>query len=103
MQYNTNDQNPNEITNLLQTTSSYKEKVYLKSFQIVRLVGLGSFGKIYLVRKIDDGRFYAMKILKKRNLVVKKHLKYALTEMNILKTCNHPFIIKIHYSFQVLF
>jgi len=78
-----------------------KETVNFKSFEILKLVGIGSFGKIFLVKKKDDGKFYAMKVLKKRNLVVKKHLKYALTEMNILKSCDHPFIIKIYYSFQV--
>ena len=80
---------------------TFQEKVNFNSFEILRLVGIGSFGKIFLVKKKNDNKLYAMKVLKKRNLVVKKHLKYALTEMNILKTCNHPFIIKIYYSFQV--
>lgn len=92
-----------EMPNLLENPNFNAEKVHFKSFEILRLVGIGSFGKIFLVKKKDDGKLYAMKVLKKRNLVVKKHLKYALTEMNILKTCEHPFIIKIYYSFQVSF
>ena len=95
--YATNDQ---ELEFYLENPS-FKEKVNFKSFEILRMVGIGSFGKIFLVKKKDDGKLYAMKVLKKRNLVVKKHLRYALTEMNILKTCNHPFIVKIYYSFQV--
>lgn len=78
------------------------EKVNFDSFELLKLIGTGSFGKIFLVKKKDDGQLFAMKVLKKRNLVTKKHLKYALTEVNILKTCDNPFIIKIHYSFQVI-
>ena len=93
----------NEIEVYCYDSPNSKERVSFKSFEIIRLVGIGSFGKIFLVRKRDDGKLFAMKVLKKRNLVVKKHLRYALTEMNILKSCDHPFIIKIYYSFQVFF
>ena len=41
-----------------------------------------------------------MKVLKKAELYRNKHLKYAITECNILKHADHPFIIKMHFSFQ---
>jgi serum/glucocorticoid-regulated kinase 2 len=41
-----------------------------------------------------------MKVLKKAFLYRNKHLKYAITECNILKHAKHPFVIKMHYSFQ---
>lgn len=41
-----------------------------------------------------------MKVLKKAFLYKNKHLKYAITECNILKQADHPFVIKMHYSFQ---
>ena len=31
---------------------------------------------------------------------MKRKLKYAISEVNILKSINHPFILKIHYAFQ---
>lgn len=40
-----------------------------------------------------------MKVLKKAELYRNKHLKYAITECNILKHADHPFIIKMHFSF----
>src|SRR5688572_21416961 len=43
-----------------------------------------------------------MKVLKKKNLILKNHLRYAITEANVLKTTNHPFILGLHYSFQVI-
>ena len=41
-----------------------------------------------------------MKVLKKSFLVKNNHLKYAISEANILKRAMHPFVLKMHYSFQ---
>ncbi|CAI2381728.1 unnamed protein product [Moneuplotes crassus] len=71
-----------------------------KSFKILDILGQGTFGKVFKVEKIDDGKIYAMKVLKKSVLARNKHLKYAITECNVLKRADHPFIIKLHYSFQ---
>lgn len=40
-------------------------KVDLKDFQIRSVIGRGSFGKVFLVQKIQDGKVYAMKSLRK--------------------------------------
>ena len=40
-----------------------------------------------------------MKALYKKRLILKEKLKYAVSEANILKAINHPFCIKLHYSF----
>ena len=76
-------------------------KVKFDSFTMIKLLGSGSFGKVFLVRKKGEGELFAMKVLKKRDLIIKKKLRYAITETKILKSCNHPFILQIHYSFQV--
>jgi len=55
------------------------------------------------VKKVDDGKIYAMKALRKRNLILKNQLRYAVTEANVLKSTNHPFILALHYAFQVFF
>ena len=54
------------------------------------------------VKKKDDGKIFAMKALRKRTLMLKKQMKYAISEANILKNSDHPFILKLHYCFQVL-
>mmetsp|Transcript_23354 Transcript_23354/g.23286 ORF Transcript_23354/g.23286 Transcript_23354/m.23286 type:complete len:409 (+) Transcript_23354:162-1388(+) len=51
-----------------------------KSFKILDVLGQGTFGKVFKVEKIDDGKIYAMKVLKKSVLARNKHLKYAITE-----------------------
>jgi len=77
------------------------EKIGFKSFHILKILGAGSFGKVYLVKKKQDEKIFAMKALKKRDLIIKKQLRYAVTEVNVLKRCNHPFVLTLHYAFQV--
>ena len=44
-----------------------------------------------------------MKALKKRTLIMKKQLRYAISEANVLKMSNNPFVLALHYAFQVTF
>ena len=69
-------------------------------FEILRLIGNGSFGKVFLARHQRSQELFALKVLNKKKLNAKKQLKYAVGEANILKKVDHPFVIKLHYSFQ---
>ena len=70
------------------------------SFEILELIGSGSFGKVFKVKLKGTDKIFAMKVLNKSYLLKKKLLRYAITECNILKQSDCPFIIKLHYSFQ---
>jgi p90 ribosomal S6 kinase len=64
------------------------------------VLGEGSFGKVFLVRKIttpDAGALYAMKVLKKATLKVRDRERTKM-ERNILANINHPFIVGLHYG-----
>ena len=79
------------------------EKPNTSQFELLRVLGQGSFGKVFLVRKIygkDAGGLYAMKVLKKATLKVRDRVRTKL-ERNILADVNHPFIVKLQYAFQV--
>ena len=44
-----------------------------------------------------------MKALKKKELIQKRQLIYAVTEANVLKKSSHQFIVQLYYSFQVFY
>ena len=75
-------------------------KVSIDSFELIRVIGKGSFGKVTLVRKKSDDKLYAMKVLSKPNIVKRKQVEHTRTERRILGTISHPFIVKLHYAFQ---
>jgi len=78
------------------------EKANVNQFELLRVLGQGSFGKVFLVRKIygkDAGSLYAMKVLKKATLKVRDRVRTKL-ERNILADVNHSFIVRLQYAFQ---
>ena len=77
-----------------------KAKVCLDDFELVRVIGKGSFGKVTLVRKHTDSKLYAMKVLAKQNIIKRKQVEHTKTERSVLGKLNHPFIVKLHYAFQ---
>ncbi|KAJ8673508.1 hypothetical protein QAD02_004770 [Eretmocerus hayati] len=78
------------------------EKAEPRHFELLKVLGQGSFGKVFLVRKTvgkDSGTLYAMKVLKKATLKVRDRLRTKM-ERNILVDVEHPFIVRLHYAFQ---
>ncbi|XP_042499085.1 serine/threonine-protein kinase AtPK2/AtPK19-like isoform X2 [Macadamia integrifolia] len=78
-------------------------------FEILRLVGQGSFGKVFLVRKENNGggggigredEIFAMKVMRKDTIIKKNHVDYMKAERDILTKVVHPFIVQLRYSFQ---
>ena len=75
-------------------------KVGPQSFNVIKLLGVGSFGEVFLVEKKDNHKLYAMKVLKKERVLSRNLRKYAIAERNVLCVTSHPFIVKLHYAFQ---
>ncbi|KAI5795438.1 kinase-like domain-containing protein [Peziza echinospora] len=74
-----------------------------QDFQVLRLIGKGTFGQVYQVRKKDTNRIYAMKVLSKKVIVQKKEVAHTVGERNILvrtATTDSPFIVSLKFSFQ---
>ena len=57
-------------------------------------------GKVTLVRKKDNSKIFAMKVLSKNNIVASKQVEHTNTERRILSVISHPFIVTLHYAFQ---
>ena len=69
-------------------------------FTSLKLIGKGSYGKVFLVQKKDDQKIYAMKILKKKAMIKRNQVNHIKTERKIMELIDHPFIVKLIYAFQ---
>ncbi|XP_048104764.1 ribosomal protein S6 kinase alpha-1 isoform X1 [Alosa alosa] len=88
--------------NITHVVKEGSEKADASQFELLKVLGQGSFGKVFLVRKVtppDDNQLYAMKVLKKATLKVRDRVRTKM-ERDILADVNHPFVVKLHYAFQ---
>lgn len=79
-----------------------RSKADPSQFHLLKVLGQGSFGKVFLVRKVcgaDEGTLYAMKVLKKATLKLRDRVR-SKKERDILAEVQHPFIVTLHYAFQ---
>jgi serum/glucocorticoid-regulated kinase 2 len=76
------------------------KKISVNDFDLLAVVGKGSFGKVLQVRKKDTGKIYAMKVLKKQHLVARKQVAHTITERNVLEGIDHPFVVSLRFAFQ---
>jgi Protein kinase domain/Ankyrin repeats (many copies)/Ankyrin repeat len=84
-----------------ESSTSHQENINSDCFKIIEELGNGSFGTVYKVVKTDDeNAVFAMKTLNKSFLIKHKHLKYAISEVKIMNTIKHPFILNLFYAFQ---
>eukprot|EP01065_Artemidia_motanka_P004640 TRINITY_DN12208_c0_g2_i2.p1 TRINITY_DN12208_c0_g2~~TRINITY_DN12208_c0_g2_i2.p1 ORF type:complete len:612 (+),score=171.79 TRINITY_DN12208_c0_g2_i2:92-1837(+) len=79
---------------------SSERNLGLKDFDLVCVVGVGSFGKVMKVVRRQSGQVYAMKVLNKDQIIQNKMVAHTNAEKHILETVDHPFICKLHYAFQ---
>ena len=77
-----------------------KGKYILTDFAIQRTLGTGSFGRVHLVQSKHNQRFYAIKVLKKAQVVKMKQVEHTNDERRMLQRTKHPFLITLWGTFQ---
>lgn len=83
-------------------THANNKALSIDDFQLLKVLGKGSFGKVMLVRKIDDssGRLFAMKTLRKAALLKRNQVAHTATERYILQKLKSPFLVHLVFAFQ---
>ncbi|KAG1446161.1 hypothetical protein G6F56_009663 [Rhizopus delemar] len=70
------------------------------AFELLRVIGRGSFGKVYVVRKKDTNRIYAMKVLRKSRIISRSEVTHTMAEKTVLAKIRNPFIVPLKFAFQ---
>lgn len=77
-----------------------RTKLGLDDFRTVKVIGKGAFGEVRVVQKTDTGKIYAMKTLKKEEMLKKDQLAHVRAERDVLAESNSPWVVQLYYSFQ---
>ena len=72
----------------------------IESFELLKVIGKGSFGKVMQVRKRDTARIYALKTIRKAHIISRSEVTHTLAERTVLARVNCPFIVPLKFSFQ---
>merc|ERR1719357_689437 len=77
-----------------------RTRLGLEDFESLKVIGRGAFGEVRLVQKKDTGHVYAMKILRKADMLEKEQVGHVRAERDILVEADHQWVVKMFYSFQ---
>jgi protein-serine/threonine kinase len=69
-------------------------------FRTIRTIGRGAFGVVRVVEKADNGRIFAMKTMRKLDMIRAKQLAHVRSEKDFLSSVSSPWVVELFYSFQ---
>ena len=75
-------------------------RIKLADFELLRVIGRGAFGEARVVRMKETGEVFAMKAMKKSEMLKKKQVEHVRAERDVLALANCPWVVKLRYSFQ---
>lgn len=78
-----------------------RSRLGVEDFEPLKVIGRGAFGEVRLVQKKDTGHVYAMKILRKADMLEKEQVAHVRAERDVLVEADHQWVVKMYYSFQV--
>lgn len=82
------------------TDADTKKEVKVDDFDMLKVLGKGSYGKVQLVRHKGSGQIYAMKSISKQLLSEHDLVSRIIAERDVLLSINHPFLVSARYAFQ---
>ncbi|XP_063135295.1 serine/threonine-protein kinase 38 isoform X3 [Rattus norvegicus] len=77
-----------------------RTRLGLEDFESLKVIGRGAFGEVRLVQKKDTGHVYAMKILRKADMLEKEQVGHIRAERDILVEADSLWVVRMFYSFQ---
>ncbi len=85
-----------ELSSILKDVSN----ITTNSFEFLKIIGEGGFGKVWKVRYIKENKILALKELSKKKLLEKKMTNYIFKERDILLSLYSNSISNLYYTFQ---
>lgn len=81
--------------------SSRTTPTSIKDFEIIKPISKGAFGSVFLARKKATGDYFAIKVLKKADMIAKNQITNVKAErMILMQQADSPFVAKLYWTFQ---
>ncbi|XP_019426902.1 PREDICTED: serine/threonine-protein kinase tricorner-like isoform X1 [Lupinus angustifolius] len=77
-----------------------RHKMGADDFELLTMIGRGAFGEVRLCREKTTGHVYAMKKLKKSEMLRRRQVEHVISERNLLAEVDSNCIVKLYCSFQ---
>ncbi|XP_012218007.1 atypical protein kinase C isoform X2 [Linepithema humile] len=92
---------PLDTLNEGDTSNDMQRQYSLNDFDLIRVIGRGSYAKVLMVELKRTKRIYAMKVIKKALVTDDEDIDWVQTEKHVFETAsNHPFLVGLHSCFQ---
>lgn len=76
------------------------DTISMNDFELLKLIGSGGFGKVFLVAKKNTQELFALKVIPKTVVIKKNSFEQVLREKQILYEAKHPFLVGLNYAFM---
>ncbi|KAB2071116.1 hypothetical protein ERO13_A08G191300v2 [Gossypium hirsutum] len=77
-----------------------RHKIGVEDFELLTIIGKGAFGEVRICREKTTGQVYAMKKLKKSEMLRRGQVEHVKAERNLLAEVDSNCIVKLYFSFQ---
>ncbi|XP_019736008.1 serine/threonine-protein kinase LATS2 [Hippocampus comes] len=77
-----------------------RAKMDKSMFVKIKTLGIGAFGEVCLTRKVDTYALYAMKTLRKKDVLNRNQVAHVKAERDILAEADNEWVVRLYYSFQ---
>jgi len=75
----------------------------MSDFELIKVLGRGHFGKVILAKHLETNEYYAIKALKKSDIIAREEVEGLMAEKRIFQIASlvrHPFLVNLHSCFQ---
>lgn len=83
----------------INTGGKFKDRTSIEDFEIIKPISRGAFGRVFLAKKRVTGDLFAIKVLKKADMIRKNAVESILAERDILISARNPFVVSSFFFF----
>jgi serine/threonine kinase 38 len=77
-----------------------RQKINVKDFKVITVIGKGAFGEVRIVREKSSKKVFAMKTMRKKDMVAKNQVTHIQAERDLMAAADNTWLVKLFFSFQ---